>query len=150
MDRRDFLKCIGIASVFPVVGTAGAALSRQPGTRMLLGEFAVAGFQYHEGMLPDVGRHLACGQQLLVVRDAANPYDPFALRILTNDRHMLGFIPRSQNRIAATLADQGIRLSAGIVAVHHDAAPWERLTISLWAELPAGASAQAHGSEATA
>lgn len=143
MDRRDFLKFIGIASVFPAVGIAGTASQNQTDTTVFLGDFSVAGFQYHEGMTPGIALNLTIGQHLLIERDRTNPYDPCALKILTPRRNMLGFIPRSQNKTVATLADQGIEMSARIVSVHNDADPWERLTISLWAELTNGSSAEA-------
>lgn len=86
------------------------------------------------------------GADLQVERDYHNPYDPYAVRILTHDSAMLGYLPRNQNRTAAIIADQGIRLSARIIAYKQDAAPWERLTISLLAVvLPTDRPSAQHG-----
>lgn len=51
MDRRDFLKFIGIASVFPAVGIVGTASQRQTDTIVFLGDFPVA----------DSSTMMACG-----------------------------------------------------------------------------------------
>ncbi|MGD9685472.1 MAG: HIRAN domain-containing protein [Desulfobacter sp.] len=142
MERRTFLKLVGIAPFLKIVLDDGDAAGSKQLQTVKLGEFQVAGFQYHDGMRPEIARHLAIGQPLLIERDHQNPYDPCALKILTTHRNMLGFIPRNQNRTAATLADQRFKLFARIVAVHNDADPWERLMISLWATLPDIASAE--------
>jgi hypothetical protein len=84
-------------------------------------------------MQAQIGNMLVVGNTLQVERDCHNYYDPWAVRILTTSNDMLGFLPRNQNRTAASMADQGIRLSARIMSYHQDAAPWERLSISLWA-----------------
>jgi len=136
MVRRDFLKFLGIASLIPAIGRAELLSQRHSCNNVRLGEFPVAGFQYHEGMSPQVSSQLTADGKLLVQRDSANPYDPCALKILTPDQQMLGFLPRNQNRAAASLADQSVKLSATVAAFHPEAEPWERLTVVLYAELP--------------
>jgi len=134
MDRRHFLKLVGMATVFPAIGGAGA--TPIPANSFCLGEFNVAGFQHYNGMIPKISNCLKTSQSLLIKRDDGNPFDPCALKILTPHGCMLGFIPKSQNRTAATLADQGVKLHAKVESYEEGFEPWERLTISLWAELP--------------
>lgn len=142
MERRTFLKLAGMVPFLKIVSADGGAARSDQAQTVNLGEFQVAGFQYHDGMNPEIARHLTIGQPLLIERDHKNPYDPCALKILTAQRNMLGFIPRNHNRTVATMADQRIELFAKIVALHNDADPWERLRIGLWAILPHTASAE--------
>lgn len=142
MERRTFLKLVGIAPFLKMVRVDGDAGNSGQSQTINLGEFQVAGFQYHDGMNPKIARHLTIGLPLLIERDSKNPYDPCALKIMTRHQNMLGFIPRNQNRTVATLADQRFKLFAKIAAIHNDADPWERLRISLWATLPDKASAE--------
>ena len=64
-------------------------------------------------------------------RDQHNPHDPCAVKILTEQQEMLGYLPRRHNMIPASLADQGIALSAKVATLDADAEPWERLRVSL-------------------
>ena len=137
MERREFLKLLGSVPILPLA--VGAELYAEPAHALFLGDFTVAGFQYHQGMLPQVSRHLAAGTSLLVERDGGNPYDAYEVRILTPQAVLLGYLPRNQNRAVATMADQGVSLTARITAYQQDAAPWERLAISLWAVVPPAA-----------
>lgn len=135
MDRRDFLKFIGIASVFPAVGIAGTASQHQTDTTVFLGDFPVAGFQYHDGMRSSMWNQLREGVRLVVKRDQHNPHDPCAVKILTEQQEMLGYLPRRHNMIPASLADQGIALSAKVATLDADAEPWERLRVSLMCQV---------------
>lgn len=134
MQRREFLKLLGSVPMLPLA--VGAELYAEPAHALFLGDFTVAGFHYHQGMLPQVSRYLAAGAELLVERDHGNPYDAYAVRILTVQSSMLGYLPRNQNRAVAAMADQGVSLTARITGYREDAAPWERLAISLWAAAP--------------
>ena len=139
MERRDFLKYLGIASVLPAIGTARAASKEQSNSRILLGEFYVAGFQYHEGMDSDVTAELRYKKKLLIDREPDNPFDPSAIKVMTASGQMLGYIPRKHNRVLASLADQGVRLEAELINYFEELDTWDRLQILLWAFIPANA-----------
>lgn len=133
MDRRGFLKLLGIAPILPLLGTQNAA-EQSSNKPMYLGEFSVAGFQYHDGMQESVFSSLNVEDELIIEREPENPYDRKALMIMTSDRRMLGYIPRLQNEIPANLSEQGIQFKACISLLERDAEPWERLKIRLWAD----------------
>ncbi len=146
MYRRDFLKYLGIASVLPPIATASAASQEQSSSRILLGEFGVAGFQYHEGMRSDVAAELRFDKKLMIAREPDNPFDPSAIKVMTASGQMLGYVPRKHNRVLASLADHGVRLEAELVNYSEELDAWDRLKISLWALIPANSEPVSAGS----
>ena len=132
MDRRTLLKALGAGAAAVVAPRAEA---RAAPRRIALGDYPVAGFQYHDGMDPDVARELAEGERLAVVREPQNPYDELALALRTRGGAMIGYVPRYANTAPSTIADQGIALSAEIVEWSRAAPPWERAVVRLYLEV---------------
>lgn len=135
MERRTFLKLAGLATLLSIINPDGDAVDSAPNVDISLGEFPVAGFQYHEGMRSSVWSQLKEGVRLIVKRDRNNPHDPCAVMILTEQHEMLGYLPRRNNMIPASLADQGIALSARVATLDASAEPWERLRVSLMCQV---------------
>lgn len=129
LTRRDFLKLPG------TLGSAAAFAPLQTNTpqyrRVVLFETHVAGFQFHDGMQPEVSVLLTSGKVLALVREPENPHDENAIAVISPEGHHLGYIPRSENDIPATLADQDVLLGAEITAFNPLSAPWERLRLRL-------------------
>jgi len=76
--------------------------------------------------------HIKKGDALLIRHQENNPYDCKAIAILTERNEMLGYLPKTENKIPALLAEQGINIYAYVASVNAEAKPWERLTVSLW------------------
>ena len=133
MERRKFLKFFGLAPFFPFLKTPAAAPEKP--RRILLAEFFIAGFQYHEGMKPDIFWTLKESEALVLRREPDNPHDPLAIAIFTKEGHQIGYVPRTCNYSPALIADQDVRLSAEIAGIDPKAEPWERVQVSLWQEV---------------
>lgn len=107
--------------------------------RVYLIETRVAGFQYHDGQDLDVQAVLATGRDLLLVREPYNEYDARAIAIQTVDQDKVGFIPRKNNLILASMMDQGLPLFAEIVVFDPDQieeSPWNCLRIRVYMMAP--------------
>ncbi len=104
MSRRHFLAWMGLGGPTATIPTAGGVTRR----RVLLQESPVAGFQYYRG--ERVWPALREGDQLALVREPANPYDPRAVRIDWKEQK-LGYVPPNGARSGG--ADAGSRGTAG-------------------------------------
>jgi len=118
--RRAFLKTLVALGLWPGVTDSG----RRARSVVLL-ETWVAGFRYHQG--PRVQHRLRVGQPLVLRREPANPYDDRAIALYTGDGVKLGYVPRVDNSVLATMLDQGVPLKAVITDVACEAPPWERV-----------------------
>jgi hypothetical protein len=130
------IDCHGPYPPAPLVRPAPPTCICEVDKELFLGCFFIAGFRHHEGMWPDVFVSLAPGVELVVFRERANPHDPLAVTLRTDDGYKLGYVPRGENRVVAALLDQGMRIRAQVVAEDEDAAPWERVTVALYLVLP--------------
>ncbi len=138
LTRRDFLKLLG------TLGSAAAFAPLQTNTpqyrRVYLFETRVAGFQFHDGMQPEVSVLLTPGKVLALVREPENPHDENAIAVISPEGHHLGYIPHSENDIPATLADQDVLLGAEITTFNPHSAPWERLRLRVFQSIPVSPS----------
>lgn len=98
----------------------------------------IAGFQHHGGMDPRVMGKLRKGIRLEPTREPENPHDSWAIALRTRRGVRIGYVPRSVNQPIARMMDQGMRIGVAIRRVDHRAAPWERVRIVVWLEIPAG------------
>jgi hypothetical protein len=105
-----------------------------PETRLALGRFYVAGFQYHDG--PALVRTLGVGQEYSLVPDPSNVHDRFAVRIRFGDA-FLGFIPRAENRQIFRLLEQRAHLRCTATRMNQHADPWEMLEVEISLVTPA-------------
>jgi hypothetical protein len=133
MERRKFLKMFGLIPFFPLL-KAPVSVPQKP-RQILLAEFLIAGFQFHEGMDSRIFDTLKEGEGLVLRREPDNPHDSLAIAILTKNGHNLGYVPRTCNYSPALVADQDVRLCAGIAGIDPKAEPWERVLVSLWQEV---------------
>ena len=106
--RRAFVRG-GLALLF----ASGASLpSRRGRAGYLLNRVPIAGFRYHAG--PRVLPHLLPGTAVLLQAEPAHPRDRFAVRICWRG-HLIGYIPRTDNRHLSRLLRQGAELEARII-----------------------------------
>jgi len=130
MKRRSF-----ITALATLLGTSGASAAtwsfgRQTETRrnIELQRSPIAGFQYHEGEA--VWNRLAVNDELHLIREPENRYDPRAVRVEWRG-YKLGYMPRIDNSACCHLLDNGRRLSARIVALNESRNPWERIQFAV-------------------
>lgn len=133
LSRRDFLKLLSSAG-------AGVFFAQYDQTnpqfkRIYLFETRIAGFQYHDGMKPEVADFLVPPLDLVLTREPENPYDELAIAVCDQQGHHLGYIPRGENEIPAALADQDVFLGAELLRFDRrlvKIAPWECLYVRVF------------------
>jgi len=126
MKRRTFFR-----RLFGSLGAAatGAAIATESRS-VLIQESPIAGFQFHQG--DAIWTSLAVGEELALVREAANTHDPDAVAVYFREEK-LGYVPRAENGAIAQMLDRGESLEARISRLSIDEDPWERVrfTVSL-------------------
>lgn len=110
-------------------------------TSLLIQSSPLAGSQYHA--LPELVSQIRVGDALTLQREPDNPYDRNAIQVLWQG-HMLGFVPRRENKAVARAMDRNEPLIARVVALQADETPWRRLRFEISVPLdtaaPAGVS----------
>ncbi len=103
--------------------------------RVYLFEMRGAGFQYHDGMKPEVADLLVPPLDLALVREPENPYDELAIAVYTQQGHHLGYVPRGENEIPSAIADQDVFIGAELLRFDRrlvKLAPWDCLHIRVF------------------
>ena len=95
---------------------------------LLIQSSPLAGSQFHA--LADVVSQIRVGDALILKRDPTNPHDSNAIQVLWQD-HMLGFVPRRENKAVARAMDRGDPLVARVVALRPEESPWRRLRFEI-------------------
>ncbi len=117
----------------PVLANAPAAPENSARTQqgqasLLIQSSPLAGSQFHA--LPDVLTQIRVGDALTLQREPDNPHDANAVRVLWQG-HMLGYVPRRENKGIARALDRGEPLVARVVALRPDESPWRRLRFEI-------------------
>ena len=68
---------------------------------------------------------------LTLVREPHNPYDKYAVAVYMDNRKV-GYIPRTNSRIVASLIDAGEKIEARVRYFHPHKEPWDRLWVSIF------------------
>lgn len=123
---------IAIFAAMLALAVAGFARADGPGTRILVQNSPLAGFQFHEGK--QLWKELKVGDALALVREPDNPHDPRAVRVDWNG-HVLGYVPRAENEAVARQLDRGNRLEARIVRLNKSRDPWKRIEFEVFLKL---------------
>lgn len=92
----------------------------------------LAGSQYHA--LAEVWPQMTVGDRLTLVREADNRHDQRAVRVEWRG-HLLGYVPRAENRSVAAALDAGQPLQARISKLRDERDPWRRLAFEIWLDL---------------
>ena len=84
-------------------------------------EFYITGIRYHSacqgsdcGALPGVN----VGDMLLLEEEPENAYDPMAIRVLTQEQEVLGYVPRYYNKAILARLHDGMGYSCKITEVN--------------------------------
>jgi hypothetical protein len=114
----------------PMLATYARRSSRRaPLIEQHLQRLPLAGFNHHAA-----GRlwtYLRPGQALLLRRERSNPVDPRAVSITWLGEH-LGYLPRTDNALAARLLENGAEVIARIHALRESEDPWERIDLDVF------------------
>lgn len=124
-SRRQFGK--RLLGFFTGIGLLGKASARQK--LIMMNTFSIAGFQFHDGI--HQLDELRVNQPLALAAEPDNPYDEFAVKILTPDGLDLGYVPRSDNKAISRLLLAGVPLNAQVTALRPDAEPWQRVQVKV-------------------
>jgi hypothetical protein len=130
LGRRDLLRILGLGALLPLAsvqeGSGGSAERR-----VHLIDVPVAGLQFYEGMKPEVARSLGTGDPLILKREPENPHDEKAVEVYTLSGRKLGYLPRRDNGVIASLLDQGIGIEAELcfldAGTQSPGYPWVRI-----------------------
>ena len=123
---------VAIFAAMLALTLAGFARADGPGTRILVQNSPLAGFQFHEGK--QLWKELKVGDALTLVREPDNPHDPSAVRVDWNG-HVLGYVPRAENEAVARQLDRGNHLEARIVRLNKSRDPWKRIEFEIFLKL---------------
>lgn len=101
-------------------------------TAILIQESPLAGAQYHA--LPEVVARLQVGDRLDLLPEPGNRHDGLAIRVEWQG-HLLGYVPRRDNRLLAEALARGTRLRARVTALRAHPDPWQRVRFAVFAVL---------------
>ena len=109
-----------------------ASCSHAAGALIVVQRSPLAGFRHYEA--PMVWRDVRAGDRLELVREAANPYDPNAVRVEWRGR-VLGYLPRSDNAAVARQLDRGTVLRGSVARLTENRNHSVRLEVEVVASL---------------
>ncbi|MBM3395742.1 MAG: HIRAN protein [Betaproteobacteria bacterium] len=112
----------------------GAAETPTFTARILLQHTLAAGLRHHDAKM--VWDYLRVGDEVLLVREADNPHDPNAVRLVWQE-WILGYLPRRENRFVARQLDRGAALQARITALGKHRNHRRRLEVEIYAPVSA-------------
>lgn len=125
------LMCFSLASLSFAQSRSdetAAPAGRPSQASLLIQSSPLAGSQYHA--LPEVVSQIRVGDTLTLKREADNPYDRNAIQVLWQG-HLLGFVPRRENKAVARVMDREEPLIARVVALQPAETPWRRLRFEI-------------------
>ena len=125
------LSSLALASDTPLTRTQ----ERPAQASLLIQSSPLAGSQFHA--LPEIVDQIRVGDPLTLQREPGNPHDRNAIQVLWQG-HLLGFVPRRENKVIARALDRNEPLIARVVALHPEAAPWRRLRFEISMPLDSG------------
>ncbi len=131
LSRLDFLRLIGASTALPFLERFDVGARPDPEQLTRLWSGSVAGFQFHQGHT--VATDLAPDHLLLLVREPENQYDEHAIAVYSASTK-LGYVPRTDNLVLATMLDAGVyKLLGKVDRVRPYAAdPWRKLQFSIY------------------
>lgn len=100
----------------------------------LLRTFYIAGVQHHQGM-KEVSKDLKEGQQLTLVLEPSNKFDPNAVRVeavkMNGESAMLGYVPKLFSAEISGAFSIGKSLECVLVKYTPSAKPWEMAKVEV-------------------
>ena len=120
--------CLALPAVAQTSGAPRLDTPRTSQASLLIQSSPLAGSQFHA--LADVVDQIRVGDALTLKREPGNPHDRSAIQVLWQG-HLLGFVPRRENKAIARAMDQGHPLIARVVALRPEESPWRRLRFEI-------------------
>lgn len=117
-----------VSHIWAADTAAATAMPRPANATLLIQSSPLAGSQSHA--LPEVVDQIRLGDTLMLKREPDNPHDRNAIQVLWQG-HLLGFVPRRENRAVARAMDRDEPLIARVVALRPDETPWRRLRFEI-------------------
>ena len=148
MPFHLFKRYCGRAVCAMLFGLSGLALASdtsaaRPQASLLIQSSPLAGSQFHA--LSAVVDQIRVGDRLTLQRDPENPHDRNAIQVRWQG-HLLGFVPRRENKVIARAMDRNEPLIARVVALRPEESPWRRLRFEISMPLdPADPEANVRG-----
>lgn len=125
MYRREFFR--KLALLFTTLPLGLYAKKHAKNRWVELTTLRVAGLQYGE-----LAEHAFFeDEEFTVVREPDNPYDRHAVA-LYKENQRVGYIPRTDSRVFASLLDSGHRLRIRVSRWDPKSKPWDRLWVAIW------------------
>lgn len=118
LARGVWILALGFAGGVQAAGEARQILQTSP----------VAGFQHYAG--PALFPLMRIGDALTLAREADNPYDARAVRVLWRGVQ-IGYAPRLDNADLARFMDRGLRLEGRILHLQASRDPWKRILMEI-------------------
>ena len=125
ITRRIFIKHFTALTVLFASAIELKAKDSAPKTKQTT--LKVAGLQYGEAS----NYLFTSDEPLKLQREPDNPYDRYAVALYVGKKKV-GYIPKTNSRIVASLIDSGVVLRASVRYFHSEKEPWERLWVSVW------------------
>lgn len=125
LSRRLFIKHITVATVFFTTTVKSNFCTSDSCSK--ISTLKVAGLQYAECK----NKKFVPNELLKLKREKENLYDKYAVALYSG-KWKVGYIPKVNSRIIASLMDYGTKLKAEVRYVHMEKEPWERLWVSLF------------------
>lgn len=122
------------------------ALPRVSQASLLIQSSPLAGSQYHA--LPEVVDRIHVGDLLTLKREPDNPHDRNAIQVFWQG-HLLGFVPRRENKAIARAMDRNQPLIARVVALRPEESPWRRLRFDISMPLDQSPTTPKSGAQST-
>ncbi len=125
MYRREFFKKLALLVTTLPLGLY--AKRNEDKNWVKLTTLNVAGLQYGE-----MAEHtFSPNEELKAVREPDNPYDRYAVALCKENRRV-GYIPRTNSRIIASLLDSEHNLRIRVRHFESEREAWDRLWVSIW------------------
>ncbi len=129
---RGFSRTLVVVAISVAITFSVHAQTPETHSEILVQSSPLAGFKHYEGKA--LWAKMKEGDALSLIREPDNIYDDNAIRVEWQG-HMLGYVPRSENRVLAKQLDIGALLKARIIRLQKHRSPWKRLRFEVYVQL---------------
>lgn len=129
MQRKDFLKNMGFASMGLMIPKFPEAIERKP---IKIYDNYIRGITHYR--FNSLKRIIKAGDELILEREVQNAYDRFAIAVFFQS-HKLGYLPAYENIVLANMMDAGANLSAFVSNIDKGRTHYESLAVEVYAHL---------------
>ena len=123
---------LSIVTALMLAAATLAVRAQSTEATLLVQSSPLAGFQFYRGKR--LWDDMRVGDPLSLVREAANVHDSNAVRVEWRG-HVLGYVPRRENRAVARHLDNGGKVEARISRLSPHRNPWQRIEFEVFVKL---------------